>query len=168
MRLDAVTNRVTGLAASSLSDFSSFDTDWKRAFGVMSFGGDAGDVLSCCVSVGLVGSLSLFVGVVLVGDVSVFVAPVLVAFAGGARASGETIAVASGCVLFGVGGITVVGAKDNFVCFGPPELVYVAVDTLVCLDLMPPLGDSSLPLVLVDFRLVLLFFVMVAHVASVR
>ena len=57
----------------------------------------------------------------------------------------------------GVGGSTsvlelLVGANDNFVCFGPGELISLAVSTQVCLVLSPPLGDASFPVVLVGFR----------------
>jgi hypothetical protein len=46
-----------------------------------------------------------------------------------------------------------VGVKVSLVCCGPYELVPLAVATLVYLDLSPPRGDASFPLVLVGFRL---------------
>ena len=61
-----------------------------------------------------------------------------------------------------------VGAKVSLVCCGPGELVPLAVATLVCLDLSPPRGDASFPLVLVGFRLLFGNLVMVTCVASVR
>ena len=143
----------------------------------VNFGGDFGAGSSLFGSLGSLGGLSLFVGVVVLvaftcmscdGGLSMAIDVAVVAFVRGARASGETTMVGTCCTLFGVVGITVDGANDNFVCFGPPELISVAVVTRVCLDLIPPLGDSSLPLVLVALRFVLFFLVMVAHVASVR
>ena len=57
----------------------------------------------------------------------------------------------------GVGGSTTVlvlgvGVNDNFVCCGPGELISLSLLTLVCLDLRPPLGDASYPVVLVGLR----------------
>ena len=74
---------------------------------------------------------------------------------------------------FGVGGglsaTTTVVAKLSLVCFGPGELVFSPVATLVCLDFIPPLGDASLPAVLVGFRFPFAVrLVIVALVASVR
>ena len=100
---------------------------------------------------------------------------------GGSLAALGVMAVLSLGMGFGAGvGVTVVlvaltvlvafavGAKVSLVCCGPGELVPLAVATLVCFDLFPPLGDASFPLVLVGFRLFFGTLVMVTRVASVR
>ena len=88
------------------------------------------------------------------------------------RPGSGVIAVVIG-LAFGVGGglasAVEVGAKVSLVCFWPGELAPSPLATLVCFDFIPPLGELSLPAVLVGFRL---FFdirlVIVALVASVR
>jgi hypothetical protein len=44
-----------------------------------------------------------------------------------------------------------VGANDSLVCFGPVETIPLSLLTLVCLVLIPPRGEASMPLVLVGF-----------------
>ena len=62
-----------------------------------------------------------------------------------------------------------VGAKVSLVCFWPGELAPLPLATLVCFDFIPPLGELSLPVVLVGFHLFYdIRLVIVALVALVR
>ena len=111
---------------------------------------------------------------IFVSDVSVEVMSI-VSVVGGSRATPRpsgVIAVAIVAV-FGVGGMVesavVLLMKDSLVCFGPVALIFSPLSTFVCLDFMPPLGEASLPVVLVGFRFPLAgLLVIVALVASVR
>jgi len=118
-------------------------------------------------SVGLSGSgdnlaSNLASGVMAIMEVSFGVGVVLVLAAGLVARATALLALATALV-----GLAV-GAKVSLVCFEPVELIPLVVDTRVCLDLSPPRGDASFPLVLVGFRLFFDFLVMVTRVASVR
>ena len=105
---------------------------------------------------------------------SVFDASVADGFPGGSRAtpSGVIATVVSTCgFVVGVPPLLAVevGANDSLVCFGPVEPVPSSLLTFVCLVFIPPLGEASLPLVLVFFLFNFgALLVIVALVASVR
>ena len=93
---------------------------------------------------------------------------------GGSRAAPRLSGViaAVGSISFEFGEVllfaVVVGTKESLVCFWAIELVSLPFVTLGCFSFIPPLGEVSLPAVLVGFRLFLADrLVIVALVASV-
>ena len=141
-----------GFASSSLS-VSSLVGTWIRAF----FGFLLFFIVLCCS--------------VVLTELSVEVISI-VSVVGGIRATPRPSGVIAAVVgtPFGVGGTSdAVGAKVSLVCFGPGELISSPSVTFVCLDFIPPLGEASLPAVLVGFHFNLAVrLVIVALVASVR